>query len=184
MQRYIYLILSSSSSLPAKIIKWATHNDLNHSSISLDDSLNCMFSFGRLKINQPFNAGFVVENKDAGFYAKFTDTKIRLYRLPVDENTFNMTKDYLMQSVYGKEFLKYNFLGAILSKINIAVPRVNKYFCSEYIATLMRECNVRRLKKSANICHPYDFLEFDDMELLYTGLLSEYSNEKIMSIAV
>lgn len=184
MQRYIYLILSSSSSLPAKIIKWATQNELNHSSISLDDSLNCMYSFGRLKINQPFNAGFVVENKDVGFYAKFTDTKIRLYRLKVDEKTFNATKDYLMQCVYGKEYLKYNFAGAILSKVKIAVPRVNRFFCSEFAAMIIQQCHIRELKKSAHICHPYDFLEFEDMELLYQGLLRDYSNQNIRAIAI
>lgn len=174
LKKYIYLILSSSSSLPAKIIKFATRKELNHASLSLDDSLKKMYSFGRLKMNQPFNAGFVVEDKDQGFYKKFTDTKIWLYRLSVDEDTFKQVSDYLNQCAYGKEFLKYNFAGAILSKINVPVPRVNRYFCSEFAAMVFDECKVRKLNKQPNIFHPYDFLELDDMELLYTGLLREY----------
>lgn len=178
MERDIYLILSSSSSLPAKVIKWATKNELNHASIALDDSLNKMYSFGRLKINQPFNAGFVVENKDAGFYAKFTDTKIRLYRVPVPEEVFRSVSDYMAQCVYGKEELKYNFIGAIFSKARIPVPRVNKYFCSEFAARVFEICHVREIGRDANACLPYDFLKLPNMELLYTGYLAKYSNDR------
>lgn len=174
MERYIYLILSSSSSLPAKIIKFAINNELNHTSLSLDSSLNKMFSFGRIKVNQPFNAGFVLEDKDKGFYQKFTDTKILLYRIPVDERTFNNVTDYLYECLYSKEELKYNYIGAILSKIKISVPRVNKYFCSEFTAGIIQENNVRDFKVNAHTCMPSDFLELDNIELLYEGMLSEY----------
>ena len=174
MERYIYLILSSSSSLPAKIIKFVTQNELNHTSLSLDSTLNKMFSFGRLKINQPFNAGFVVEDKDKGFYEKFTDTKILLYRIAVDEKTFNNVSDHLHECVYSKEELKYNYIGAILSKVKIPVPRVNKYFCSEFAAGVLQENHVRDINMNIHMCMPFDFLTLDNIELLYDGMLCEY----------
>lgn len=178
MKRYIYLILSSSSSLPAKIIKFSTQNEINHASLSLDSTLTKMFSFGRLKMNQPFNAGFVVENKNKGFYKKFTDTKILLYRLPVDEKTFRKVSDYLHRCAYEKENLRYNFIGAIFSRINRPVARKEKYFCSEFVAIVLKKFKVCKITKNVHTFQPYDFLEIDNKELIYDGLLSKYIDTK------
>lgn len=177
MQQYIYLILSSSSSVPAKLIKFFTKNPLNHSSVSLDDSLHKMYSFGRLKMWNAFYGGFVVEDKDKGFYEKFTDTYIELYRFPVDEETFEHTQIYLEKCAAEKETFKYNLLGTMLSKFKIPLVRDKQYFCSEFVAVVFQECNIRKLKYNPHIYHPYYFLELENKELVYEGMLREYSNQ-------
>lgn len=170
----IYLILSSSSSVPAKVIKFFTKNKLNHSSVSLDRSLHCMYSFGRLKMWNAFYGGFVLEDKDKGFYQKFTDTYIELYRFPVSRQTFERTKEYLHRCADEKDTFKYNFLGAILSKFHIPLKRPKQYFCSEFVATVFDECGIRDVKHDVNTYHPYNFLELDDKELIYKGMLADY----------
>lgn len=174
-QKYIYLILSSSSSIPAKIIKFFTHNKLNHSSISLDDSLTHMVSFGRLKMWNAFYAGMVVEHKDKGFYKKFKDTYIELYRFPVDDEIFEATEEYLDTCIKEKDTYKYNFLGAILSKFHIPLAREKQYFCSEFVAVVFRDCKIRPIARNVHTYHPYYFLELPNKELLYQGLLAEYT---------
>lgn len=176
-KKYIYLILSSSSSLPAKIIKAFTKNNLNHSSISLDTTLKEMYSFGRLKMHNAFYAGFVREDKDKGFYLKFTDTFIKLYRLEVPEKTFNEVSDYLHYAYENKKMFRYNFFGVILEPIKIPIARENQYFCSEFVAMILKRFNVREIKKNIHLYRPYYFEELDNIELLYEGMLKDYSSE-------
>lgn len=179
--KYIYLVLSSSSSFPAKIIKFFTKNQLNHSSISLDDSLHNMYSFGRIKMWNAFHGGFVLEDKDKGFYQKFTDTYIHLYRFPVNAEVFEKTKEYLSQCAKEKDTFKYNMLGAMLSKFDIPLARCKQYFCSEFVAITFKECGIRDIKRNVHTYHPYFFLELEDKELIYSGMLANYSNLEVES---
>ncbi|MEG2428912.1 MAG: hypothetical protein RSA79_03370 [Oscillospiraceae bacterium] len=179
MSKNIYLILSSSSSVPAKLIKFFTHNKLNHSSIALEPSLTKMFSFGRLKMWNAFYAGFVVENKDKGFYQKFTDTYIQLYAFPVSDETYLKTKIYLEKCENEKTSFKYNMIGTVLSKFKIPLVREKQYFCSEFVAVVFKECNIREMKGDIHIYHPYNFLDLPNKKLLYDGMLADYRVENI-----
>lgn len=175
MQKYVYIVLSSSSSLPAKMIRLLAHHKLNHSSITLDDSLHKMYSFGRVKMWNVLSGGFVVEDKDKGFYQKFTDTYIQLYRLPVDELTYNKTKAYLENCALRRKEFKYNFAGVFLYKFGIPLDRKNKFFCSEFVASVIVKCGIREIKRNIHTYHPNYFLELDDKELIYDGMLIDYS---------
>ena len=45
--RSIYLVMSQTGTILSKAIKGVTCDQYNHISISLDPSLECMYSFGR-----------------------------------------------------------------------------------------------------------------------------------------
>lgn len=182
MQNYIYLVLSSSSSFPAKMIKLFTHNNLNHSSISLDKSLHEMYSFGRLILWNPFYGGFVREDKDKGFYTKFTDTYINVYRFPVSEVVFLETEKYLQKAFEEKSKFRYNFLGVILGVFKIPIARKNQYFCSEFVAKVFKDCKIRDIERDIHTYRPYYFKELEDKELIYDGMLADYSESKLDNI--
>ncbi len=179
MQDYIYLVLSSSSSFPAKVIKFFSKNNLNHSSISLDSSLTEMYSFGRLILWNPFYGGFVREDKDKGFYVKFTDTYINMYRFPVSKETFDQTKEYLLNAYENKKIFKYNFIGVVLGAFNIPIRRENQYFCSEFVAKVFKDCSIREISRDVHTYRPYYFEELLDKELIYDGMLSDYDSQMV-----
>lgn len=178
-QDYIYLILSSSSSFPAKMIKLFSHNNLNHSSIATTDSLHEMYSFGRLILWNPFYGGFVKEDKDKGFYTKFKDTYVNVYRFPVSNETFAKTQAYLEAAFKNKNKFRYNFLGVILGAFKIPIARENQYFCSEFVAKVFTDCNIREISRDIHTYRPYYFEELEDKELIYDGMLADYSSEKL-----
>lgn len=174
-QKYVYLVLSSSSSVPARLIKFFSRNKLNHSSITLDITLHKMYSFGRLKMYNAFYAGLVKENKDEGFYKKFKDTYINLYRLPVSREVFEKTDEYLLNAYENRKSFKYNFLGVMLVPFQRPVARKNQYFCSEFVATVVNECGIRPIKRNVHTYRPHYFEELTDMELIYDGMLADYT---------
>lgn len=179
MQEYIYLILSSSSSLPAKVIKRFSGNILNHSSISLDDSLKEMYSFGRTNCYNLFTAGFVKECQNKGFYKRFQDTYIKVYRLPVNEEIFNKTKVYLEDWYENRESYSYSYLGLLLASVNRPLERENRYFCSEFVAKVFEDCNIRELNRDIRTYRPYYFEEIKDKDLIYEGLFIDYDASKL-----
>jgi len=174
MQKYVYLILSSSNSLAGKMIRLLGHHKINHSSISLDNSLHKMYSFGRVKMWNVLSGGFVIEDRDKGFYEKFADTYIQLYRLPVDEQTYDKTKAYLENFASRRKEFKYNFAGIFLYKFGIPLYRKNKFFCSEFVASVIVKCGIREIKRNIHTYHPNYFLELDDKELIYDGMMNNY----------
>lgn len=180
-QKYIYLVLSSSSSVPAKIIKFFTKNDLNHASISLDPSLKRMYSFGRVKLWNAFYGGFVVEDKDKGFYEKFNDTYINLFRFSVSKEIYEKTKEYLLTCEREKDTFKYNLVGVALSKFDIPLVRHKQYFCSEFVALVFKECGISNISRNVHTYHPHYFLELEDKELIYEGMLRDYSPDLLVS---
>lgn len=176
MQRYVYLVLSSSSSLPAKVIKRVSGNMLNHSSISLDCSLKCMYSFGRTQVYNLFTAGFVKESQNKGFYKRFKDTYIKLYRLPVSDEVFFKTKDYLEDWYENRESYSYSYLGLVLASVNRPLEREYRYYCSEFVAKVFLDCSIRGIERDIHTYRPHYFEELEDMELLYEGLFTDYNS--------
>ncbi|MEG0693027.1 MAG: hypothetical protein RR444_08085 [Oscillospiraceae bacterium] len=180
MQNYIYVVLSSSSSLPAKAIKFFSKNNLNHSSITLDYTLHEMYSFGRLILWNPFYGGFVREHKDKGFYMKFTDTYIKMYRFPVCAEVYQKTKEYLANAYENKDQYKYNLIGVLLGVFKVPIVRENQYFCSEFVAKVFDDCSIRDITRDIHTYRPYYFEELPDKELIYEGMLKDYSPDKLL----
>lgn len=182
LQQYIYLVLSSSSSLPAKVIKRVCKNQLNHSSISIDDSLDAMYSFGRVNPYNLFSAKFVKESKNKGFYKRFKDTYIKVYRLPVTDEVFENTKNYLADWYENRDEYSYSYLGLLLASVNYPLEREHRYYCSEFVAKVFEDCSIRDLNnRDIHTYRPYYFEELDDIELIYEGLFAEYDNYNLES---
>ena len=64
----IYLVLTHTGTILSRIIRIYTKDEFTHVSISLDDELNEMYSFGRLNPYNPFLGGFVHENINYGTF--------------------------------------------------------------------------------------------------------------------
>ena len=58
----IYIILTHTGTALSTIIKYYTKDEFSHISISLDENLEEMYSFGRLNPYNPFLGGFVHES--------------------------------------------------------------------------------------------------------------------------
>ena len=85
----IYIVLTYTGTLLSKIIKTYTKDEFSHVSISLDEELKQMYSFGRLNPYNPFIGGFVHEGINTGTFRRFIKTKTEIYSLEVNEDQYN-----------------------------------------------------------------------------------------------
>ena len=68
--RKVYIVLTYTGTILSKIVKFYTRKEFSHVSISLDEKLDEMYSFGRIHAYNPFWAGFVHENKNKGTFKR------------------------------------------------------------------------------------------------------------------
>ena len=80
----IYIILTHTGTALSTIIKYYTKDEFSHISISLDENLEEMYSFGRLNPYNPFWGGFVHESIKNGTFKRFKNTRTEIYSLNIE----------------------------------------------------------------------------------------------------
>ena len=171
----IYFILSSNGSMLSRIIRIASHDEFSHVSIALDKELKEMYSFGRLNPYNPLFGGFVQESPEFGTFKRFIDTtKVNIYSLEVTDFQYKKLRRKIKRIYKMKDKYKFNRLGLVLAKFRFKYKREERFYCSEFIKTLMDEFEIEN--NLPNVAKPEDFKEMDNTNLDYRGMLRDYRN--------
>lgn len=169
----IYLILTKSPTLLSRSIAKITNEEYTHSSISFSDTIQPMYSSGRKYAFISFPAGLKEEPLDRSFYKYFNNSKMGIYCLDVDDDTYQKVYDYVTEMV--KKKYPFNAIGLVLCWFKIDHPRKNHYFCSEFVANALAAGGIDILKKP-NLYHPSDFLKIPGLKCLYVGKIKDAVN--------
>lgn len=175
MGKKIYIILSNTGTLFSKAIGIYTKKELNHTSIAFDEELNEMYSFGRKNSHNPFNGGFVKENPMEGMFQSAT---CAIYECEVTESEFWRMKSKTCQMEQQQHLYKYNLIGLVFLAVNIEKERENAFFCSQFVATIMKECPSSRFQVSPPLAQPHHFEQLPALTLKYKGNLQTYVSSK------
>lgn len=172
----IYIVLSQSGSIPSRFLKFFTHDEYNHVSISLTPTLEKMYSFARLKPNNPFVGGFVEEGKDIGTFKKFKNTIVNVLEVPVADEKYNSIKYFIDYFIKNKSDFKYNYLGVFLAALNLNWMPKHKFYCSQFVKLCLSCFDIANAFELPKVVRPMDFLRLDYKRIVYSGLLSNYSS--------
>lgn len=170
--RKIYIILSYSGTLPSKLIKIFTHYKYSHVSIALKSDINIMYSFGRKKVNNPFDGGFIIENKDGPFYKKFNKTKCIIMEIDVNYQQYKKLLDLIKQYKKDIKIYRYDIVGLVLRIFNIKLNRKNYSICTEFVGKLLEQSDIYKFENK--IIRPIDFLNIPNKRIIYQGNLLNY----------
>ncbi|NLJ40110.1 MAG: hypothetical protein GX352_00640 [Clostridiales bacterium] len=171
----IYILLSHTGTLPSKFIKMYTREPYSHVSIALDPNLDELYSFGRLNPYNPIVGGFIKEDILYGTFGRFPKTKCALYRLPISKFQHKRLKEELNKFVADRNKYGYNFIGLFTMTLGIPMERKYKFFCSQFVATLLNRSGITLLHKSDSLATPMDFRTCQGLSLIYEGGLREYA---------
>lgn len=173
-KRNIYIVVSKTDTVLGRLIQKKLGVEYNHCSISLDESLEDIYSFGRKELWNMFRAGFVKESKSEGFFKKYNNSDIAVMRVPVTQEQLQEIAINIARFQVHKELYSYNALGLIYCYLGINAKRKNKYFCSQFVAEVLEESGVWILNKPQNLVRPHDFLRVDNGQIIYTGEIGKY----------
>lgn len=169
----IYIVLTYTGTILAKIIRIYTKREFSHVSIALDENLKEMYSFGRLNPYNPFWGGFVHEGLDRGTFKRFKKTKARVYSLTVNEEQYDKVVKVIRDIQNNKFDYNYNILGLAAVLINYKVKREKYFYCAEFVKYVLEESNICNLPE---VIKPEDFKEIDNLNVVYNGVFQEYSH--------
>ena len=176
IEKKIYILLTDTGTLFTKLIKLYTKKPYNHASISFDSELSEVYSFGRKTARNPFIGGFVKEDVDKGL---FKEANCAVYALTVNEVQLQKMNHYIKEIEAQKGEYRYNLLGLLGFLLNKPIQRKKAFFCSQFVATVLKECNIIDFGKSPSLVAPNDLQKVSKCQLVYEGELKTYQNKAI-----
>ena len=176
IEKKIYILLTDTGTLFTNLIKLYTKKPYNHASISFDSELSEVYSFGRKTARNPFIGGFVKEDVDKGL---FKEANCAVYALTVNEVQLQKMNCYIKEIEAQKGEYRYNLLGLLGFLLNKPIKRKKAFFCSQFVATVLKECNIIDFGKSPSLVAPNDLQKVSKCQLVYEGELKAYQNKAI-----
>lgn len=170
MEKTIYIVLTNTGTLFSKAIGVYTKKELNHVSIAFDEQLHEMYSFGRKRDINPFIGGFLREGATAGL---FTNATCAIYTCQVTEQEYSRMQEKIRQMERQKDLYKYNLIGLFGIAMNIKIEREHAFFCSQFVATIMNECQ-SSLRVAPYFAQPHHFEQHTSLKLKFKGNLQTY----------
>ena len=167
----IYIILTYTGTILSKIVKIYTRREYSHVSISLNEDLTKMYSFGRINPYNPFSGGFVHEEIDKGTFKRFKKTKTKIYSLEISEEKYEKLESIIEQMKAKKNLYKFNVIGLLGILLNVKIKREKYFYCAEFVKYVLEQSQVLELPE---LVKPEDFEKVSGISEIYRGVLREY----------
>jgi len=167
----IYVLLSQTTSVMTRLIKFATKTPYNHASLAFDERLEYTYSFGRIMPDDPLIGGFSHERLDTGV---FKDAECQLLSLDVTEEQYEKMRCRIAQIEANQTKYKYNLLGLFGTKFNFNLDRKHTYFCSQFVSKVLQEVGLFPEDFPTHLVTPCDLAEHINLQVEYQGSLAEY----------
>jgi hypothetical protein len=174
VEKRMYLLLTNTGSFLTKCIKLYTKKPYNHASIAFDSQLAEVYSFGRKTVRNPFIGGFVREDVKAGL---FKQADCAIYSITVTEEQIQKMNHFLKEFEAQKKDYSYNLLGLFGVMFNKPIKRKNAFFCSQFVAFLLKESNIIDFDKPLSLITPHDLQNTSRFQFFYEGKLKDYISE-------
>lgn len=179
----VYIMLMHSGTALSSAIKGITHSEFSHSSISFDESMTMMYSFGRKADLNPFIGGFKSENINSEFFQS-RDIPYALYVIPCTADQIRLMKQRLDFFVKNQSKFKYDFTGLFKNYFGIVDNPEYKWFCSRFVADIINSGypNSQPIK-NPSLVKPEDFKNMQFATYVTGGNLKDYNPAKVKQIA-
>ncbi|MEI5908873.1 hypothetical protein WAK64_17630 [Bacillus spongiae] len=170
----LYILLTDTGTTLNRTIKLVTNAPYNHASISLDEKLNHVFSFGRKQPINPLYGGFIQEDFVDGTFSWYPDTTCAIYKLSVSEREYEKVFQLISEFEKHKHSYRYNFFGLFGVPLNYPIEIPFSYFCSQFVADLLKQSGIKLFNKRSSLVSPDDFRKINRLELIYEGRIYDY----------
>lgn len=169
----IYILLTRSGTFLSNLVYLLTGDPFTHASISFDPTLQPLYSSARKNGETMFPAGPCREYFHRGFYQKHRHIPCALYALDVSEEHYEQAKEEMDRIISHSDEYHFNIMGLLLCKLNIPLPRKKKFFCSQFVAEILKRSDSLPLPKVPSLMRPMDYTRLPEAICLFQGTLRE-----------
>ena len=175
INKYIYVLLTSTPSKFGKIIRAVTHAEYNHVSMATNDELSDICTFARRKLKTPLNAGFTHERLEYYTRNKYSNIGVIVYKIPVTEEQYKDVTELLNEIENDKEYM-YNLFSALTYPIIGGFRTYKAFTCVEFVASVLNKAGVITIDKAHKIT-PEEYGNILDDYKYYVGNLEDILKE-------
>ncbi len=175
----VYILLTDTGTVFTRLIRLYTRKPYNHASISFDPSLERVYSFGRKTAKNPFIGGFVQEDVKNGLFKQATGVVLSF---TITEQQWQQMRAYIQQLEEEKDKYRYNFLGLIAIIFNMPFNRKNAFFCSQFVASVLKESDIVDFDKPISLVTPHDLQQVNHFQAIYQGKLKDYKLQTVQNL--
>lgn len=166
-KKNIYILLTRFDDGGAKLLRTLTGCYYTHASIGLEEDMNTFYSF--------VYKGFIVEQITRYIKPDKTPYPCELYRLEVCEKTYKRVKKMLNSFVEAKSKFRYTRLGVARCLFGIPHKEKLSYFCSYFVADVLKKCGAVCIERNTSLYLPGDFRKLDKLKLDFKGNLLTFA---------
>ncbi|SFD41306.1 hypothetical protein SAMN05216238_101227 [Lentibacillus persicus] len=170
-----YILLTDTGTLFTRLIRLYTKKPYNHASIAFDSNLTEVYSFGRKSAGNPFVGGFIKEDVNSEL---FHHAGCVIYSFTATDEQWQTMNRYLKTIEAQKEDYRYNCLGLIGFIVKRPINRKKAFFCSQFVASILNECNIVDFGKPLSLISPGDLQNLAEFQLIYQGALKGYHEKR------
>lgn len=171
----VFILLSYTGTNMAKLIKSFTHDPYAHSSISFDTELTNMVSFNR--------GGMVIENIQKDLWKeKAAQIKYSLYMYLATAEEYDAMRNFVNELLGRKSKLKYNILGLTNFIFGRGSEREDKFFCSEFVASVINAGDKKVVRTKPYMTSPYMLAKNKNFKFIKKGLIKNYDSKVVDNI--
>lgn len=174
----IYIVTTYTGTFLSYLIRKVSKSPYAHISLSLNEDLSPMYSFGRLNPKTPIFAGFVEENINEGLYEIKKNAMCRVYSMDVDISKYEKLKHNIMKVNNNRNKYNYDVKALVYLTFNKARESEYKYVCSHFVADMLYKSDIKIIDKPPALTKPEDFYNNKNLKLEYEGLLCNYKPNK------
>lgn len=173
-KRAIYIVLTQTDTIPARLIRFYTKEPFAHASLALDENLDEMYSFARKGLHNPLNGGFIQEHPDQGVLGRCKNAHCCIYQLMVTPEQYTSIRRVIDDFKRNQDLYNYHFLGILGVILHIPIHIEFSYFCSQFVATVLKQSHIHILNKNCALVRPADFRVNPHLTPVYSGLLADF----------
>lgn len=176
-EKTVYFLFTDTGTYLSRLINYVTKEPLNHVSIGFDPKLQEVYSFGRTKRRNPFIGGFVKEDIRSDF---LKNSSCAVYALTLSETDIEKVKDKIAEIELQKSYYKFNLLGLFGVWLQVEINRDDAFFCSQFVATVLKDVETVTFKKPVCFTTPSDIRNHNGLQLVYQGTLGSYQQPELV----
>lgn len=115
-----------------------------------------------------------------GTFKRFYKTKAKICALQVTDNQYNNLKNIIKQIEKEKYNYTFNILGLLAAGFHKKIGKEHSFYCAEFVKYVIEKSEIDI--KLPDIIKPEDFKNVEELEVIYTGLLSKYKSLMIKEL--
>ena len=171
----VYIILTYTNTAFGKAIKGFTHSIYSHAALSLDSTLDKIYSYSMF---DAFHGGFSLESLK-NYIKSSKDSIMCIYTIFVNKKNLLKIKLNLDKNLTNKT--KYSMKGIIGIVLNKPIIQDNAMICSQFVDDTFKHIGIDLTNKNSAIVTPNDIYLSKNKALykVYEGKMSEYNKNKV-----